>query len=108
MLPYLRGWLDLKVRNDTESIFQINIAFGENNIIGQIFVNEDIGKTYIVTNGEPVYYKENQKIYEKVDIIQNVFLSESGECESGKVLYVNLCEIGYQLSETIKINEKCE
>lgn len=102
------GWLDLKVRNDTESIFQINIAFGENNIIGQIFVNEDIGKTYIVTNGEPVYYKENQKIYEKVDIIQNVFLSESGECESGKVLYVNLCEIGYQLSETIKINEKCE
>lgn len=102
------GWLDLKVRNDTESIFQINIAFDENNIIGRILVNEDIGKTYAVTNGETIYYKDDQKTYEKVDIIQSVFLSDTRECESSKVIYVNLCEIGYQLSETVDINEKCE
>lgn len=99
------GWLDLKVRNDTESIFQINISFDEKNITGQILANEDIGKSYVVTNGAPVYYKDNQKTYEKVDVIQNIILPISGELVSSNLLYVNLCEIGYKLSEDMNRNK---
>lgn len=102
---YREGWLDLKVRNDTESIFQINISFDGKNIIGRILTNEDIGKSYVVTNGAPVYYKDNQKTYEKVDVIQNIILPISGELVSSNLLYVNLCEIGYKLSEDINRNK---
>ena len=99
------GWLDLKVRNDTENIFQINIYFDDKNIKGQILTNEDMGRTYVITNGTPVYYESNNKIYEKIDVIQKTILPDSGECVSSKLLYVNLCEIGYQLPEDIIIEK---
>jgi len=36
------GWLDLKVRNDTEAIFQISISFDENFMYGQMRSDRDL------------------------------------------------------------------
>ena len=57
-----------------------------------------------ITNGKPVYYRKENKIFEEVDIIQNVFQAgEDHDLISSRRLYRNCCEIGYQLPENIKL-----
>ncbi|MPN43049.1 Vancomycin B-type resistance protein VanW [bioreactor metagenome] len=100
------GWLDLKVKNETETAFQISIVFDEERIIGRIFTDKDTGYAYEVTNGQPLYYRRSGKIFEEVDVIQTVISTPSGECVSSKRLYRNKCEIGYQLPDGTEIVEK--
>lgn len=91
------GWLDLKVRNDTDYTFQIVITFDSTNIIGQILTDNDTGLVFKVTNGPLFYYRKDGKVFEEVDVIQDAFLAASGINTSTKLLYRNHCEIGYQL-----------
>lgn len=100
------GWLDLKVKNETEIAFQISIVFDEEHIIGRIFTDKDTEHVYEVTNGQPLYYRKNGKVFEEVDINQTVIPTASGECISSKCLYRNKCEIGYQLPDGTEIVEK--
>lgn len=98
------GWVDLKVRNDTNMTFQLNIAFDQENIIGRVFTDTDGGVDYQIVNGEPLYYRKNHKIFEEVDVKQKVFDKTSGQCVSSALLYRNKCEIGYELPAEIPIN----
>ena len=97
------GWLDLKVRNDTNCTYQISITFDEGNINGCILTDIIPTVKYIIANRKPLYYQENFKIYEEVEIIQNIFTLTDNKCVSSKLLYRNRCEIGYQLPHGTEI-----
>lgn len=103
------GWLDLKVRNDTEFTFQIRIDFTEDNVIGSILTDADTGKRYEIINGERSLENRDNGIFERVPVIQRVLSGSTGECLSSKRLYTNCCEIGYQLEgrgETVSIQSE--
>ena len=100
------GWLDLKVKNETEASFQISIAFDKEHIIGRLLTDKDVGQSYEVVNGTPLYYRKNNKVFEEVDVNQKTILSTTGKCVSAKLLYRNKCEIGYPLPDGTEIAEK--
>lgn len=100
------GWLDLKVKNETEMSFQIRITFDKDHIIGRLLTDQNNGQFYEVINGKPLYYRKNDKIYEEVDVKQRTILTTTGDCISEKLLYRNKCEIGYPLPEGTAITQK--
>ena len=97
------GWLDLKVKNDTDCAFQIVISFDENNINGSILSDVEPTTEFQIINGKPFYYQKNGKTFEEVDIMQSIVSLSDEKCVSSKRLYRNCCEIGYQLPENVKL-----
>lgn len=97
------GWLDLKVKNNTNQTFQIMLSFDETNINGSILTDIEPVAVIQILNGEPRYYQEISKIVEEVDIIQNLVSLPNKELISSKLLYRNSCEIGYQLPADIDV-----
>ncbi len=96
------GWLDLRVRNDTEYTFQLSISFDEGNIIGGVWADFQPTAEYLVENGKPLYIQKNGRIFEEVDIIQNIVSLPERECISSKLLYRNRCEIRYPLFDAVE------
>lgn len=99
------GWLDLKVRNDTDSEFQIAVSFDEQNIIGQILTDSENLPAVEIINDNVKYYRRGGKIYEEVDVVQSISANE-GLKRSAKLLYRNCCEIGYALPEGIEVEQR--
>ena len=91
------GWLDLRVRNDTEVTFQIAISFDQAHITGRVYTARDLGLTYEAINENLVYYRQNGRVYEGVDVVQRAIDTSSGICVSTRRMYRNQCEIGYRL-----------
>lgn len=102
------GWLDLKVTNNTDTAFQIVISFDENNICGHIYTNTPQTEAIEITNGKPLYCRQGGKIFEEVDILQNITSLPDGKCISSKLLYRNRCEIGYDLPADIEVINRKE
>lgn len=93
------GWLDLKVRNNTDSTFQICIDFDEASIYGKILCDAD-DSAYKVFNGTVSYCREDGLVFEEVDICRK---APDGKEET---LYRNRCQIGYKLPENTPIIER--
>ena len=74
------GWLDLRVRNDTEVTFQIAISFDQAHITGRVYTARDLGLTYEAINENLVYYRQNGRVYEGVDVVQRAIDTSSGIC----------------------------
>ena len=102
----VEGWLDLKVRNDTQIPCQIRIAFDEESIIGRVLAERDEGCIHRAVNGLPCYYRENGKVFEEVDVFRRTVSSETGALLSQTLLYRNRCEIGYPLPQGTQIAKK--
>jgi vancomycin resistance protein VanW len=100
------GWLDLKVKNETEYTFQVCIAFDEENITGSVFSDKDMGCHYEIKNGELIYYRKNNMIYEQVDIWKNRISNTTNQNMNSALVYQNVCEIGYPLPDHIKVIHK--
>lgn len=100
------GWLDLKVKNETNNPIQINITFDDENIYGTLLTTTNNDVSYQVVNGRPEYYRKDGSIYEVVDVFQNIISNKSGDWSSSKLLYRNQCKIGYPLPEGTRIVEK--
>lgn len=94
------GWLDLKVRNETDNIFQIEISFDEKYMYGRILAQSQVSKKYTVFNRYVSCVRQNGKIYQ----IASVCRSENKDIE--QELYVNQCEITYELPDEIKVEER--
>lgn len=103
------GWIDLKVKNATKYTFQICIAFDEECIMGSVFSDRDLGFHYEIKNGDLVYYRKNNVVYEQVDVwkhqIPNTVNTVNQELNAA-LIYKNVCEIAYQLPDHIKVIEK--
>lgn len=100
------GWLDLKVRNDTLSTFQVTVDFDEANIYGGIRADRSADESIEITNGPICYYREIDGVFEEVDVIRRVILKTSGKCLSSERVYRNRCQIRYALSADTKIIER--
>ncbi|MGM9587601.1 MAG: glycopeptide resistance accessory protein VanW [Candidatus Limivicinus sp.] len=99
------GWLDLKVRNDTESTWQLMIGFDKEHIIGRIYTDRDTGDQYKVVNENLCYTREGGRIYEEVEVVRKR-CAASGVVTERKGLYKNRCAIGYQLPPETEIKER--
>lgn len=98
------GFLDLKVRNDTNNTFQICITFDEQYIYGKLKAKNEITSTYKIKNKNLKYLKKQNKIYEYVDIYKQE-IKQSGKMTEEK-LYTNKTEIAYELPKNIKIESE--
>lgn len=100
------GWLDLKVRNDTDIPCQIQITFDPENIICALLTKQESPCRYQVANGKPEYYSREGVVFEEVDIFQTAIPNDSGEWSSSRHLYHNHCKIGYPLPDGTRVIKK--
>jgi len=98
------GWLDLKVKNETENTFQIKISFDEQYMYGSIFSNKPLDVEYEIYNQEVSYFRKNKKIYQSAEVWRTKMDKYSQYKENNR-LYCNQCEIAYTLPENIEVEE---
>lgn len=93
------GWLDLRVKNETDAAYQIGISFDEACITTSVCSDRDDGVLYRAVSKTPRYLRENGKVIELVDIVRQTVSAETGVLIGEQPLYRNRCEIGYSLPE---------
>ena len=97
------GWLDLKVCNETDNTFQIEISFDDNYMHGRILSKNSINTKYSIYNSSVTYKKQDKEIYQVASVCCNE--TDKNTCRK-RELYVNQCRIAYQLPGHIKIEER--
>ena len=100
------GWLDLKVKNETDITFQIGLSFDDVNITGGLYTDKAMPVIYEIMGKDLSYFRQNGKVYQKISIYRHEIAIDTREILSESLLYENLCEIGYQLPAGTKIIEK--
>lgn len=98
------GWLDLKIRNDTDNTFQIEISFDDNFMYGCILSQNPLDMEYYVFNSSVSYVKCQGKIYQTAVVCLSETDKKTGR-KTEKNLYVNQCEITYELPDSISVKE---
>jgi vancomycin resistance protein VanW len=93
----LEGWLDLRVRNDTDEAMQIELTQDDTYYYGKILVSRPPEKRYDVINQNLQYMERTGKTYESVDVIRRTVDLKTGSLQNQDVLYTNVCEIGYDI-----------
>ena len=99
------GWLDLKVKNETDNTFQIIIDFDEEYLHGQIVSQKPVETEYTVYNSSVSYIRQNGKVYQLAGVCRTEIDKSSARKEE-RDLYRNRCEIAYQLPENIRVEER--
>lgn len=100
------GWIDLKVRNDTDCTVQIAVTFDEMKIMGTVFTDKPPVTQYKVVNGDIEYVRDNGGIYEFVKVERIETDPDSGEETGRRLLYTNRCRIGYPLPDGTPVLER--
>lgn len=93
------GWLDLKVKNETSNIYQIEISFDEEYMYGSILSNEKSLVEYKITNENIKYIKENEKIFEYVSIVRTEIDKKTKQAIKKEELYQEKIQILYDISK---------
>lgn len=91
------GWLDLKVKNETDHTFQIVISFDEERMYGKIMSEIASDMEYSLYNNSVSYIRQGDCVWQKADVWRMEKSIVTGEETRGQ-LYVNQCRIGYELS----------
>ncbi|MNF09887.1 hypothetical protein D3C80_2106710 [compost metagenome] len=65
-----------------------------------------MGCRYEIKNGDLIYYRENNVIYEQVDVWKNQIFNTANQDMNPVLVYKNVCEIGYPLPGHIKVINK--
>ncbi len=92
------GWLDLKVRNGSENVFQIVIGFDEHLMRGRILARDPVTTAYTVFNPSVSYEKRNGKLFQLAAVSRLEQDLETGKTTERK-LYDNRCEIAYEIEQ---------
>lgn len=98
------GWLDLKVKNQTDNTFQIVISFDDDYMYGQILSRNQVDIDYMVYNSSISYIRRNNKIYQQAFVYRLETDTKTGMKKETE-LYCNQCEITYELPKDIHIEE---
>ena len=98
------GWLDLKVKNETDVTYQIGIAFSDESITGSLFTDRSPLFIYEIAAKGLSYVRMNDTVYERVSIYSRKIEKSTLRVVSERLLYKNLCEIGYRLPEETPIS----
>ncbi|MCH5199165.1 MAG: glycopeptide resistance accessory protein VanW [Oscillospiraceae bacterium] len=98
------GWLDLKVLNETDNTFQIEIRFDSEYMYGRILSQKPADTDYTIYNSSVSYIRKNGRIYQLASVCRSETDKNTYE-KTEKELYRNKCEIAYKLPESIHIEE---
>lgn len=101
------GWLDLKVRNNTDTTFQIIILFDDEFMYGHILSDNEQAYEYEIFNQDISYCKTGGKVFRKASVDCNR-IDRATKKKDHVLLYNNICEIGYTLPNNIEVVEKGE
>lgn len=99
------GWLDLKVRNETENSFQIEVSFDDSFMYGRILSETPVNMDYRVYNSTVFYIKRNEKNYQVATVCRSETDKKTGK-QIEKELYINKCEIAYELPDNANVEER--
>lgn len=102
------GWIDLKMRNDTTTTFQIAIDFDSENIFVSLFTDNATPTIHEIEGRDLVYFRAGEKLYQEITILRREIFADTREILSEEHLYTNLCRIGYPLPEGTKIIDRNE
>lgn len=94
------GWLDLKVRNDSPSTWQILLSFDEEYMYGAICCEHPIEEEFEIYNGPILYYRKDNHKWQKAEVRRRRRNLSRNVITDDRMLYENVCEIGYDLPET--------
>lgn len=100
------GWLDLKLRNDTPTTYQVVLWFDEKCLQGAVRADRAGDTRYEIVGRNLVYIREGGKLYQETDICRQGFSLKTGELTSDILLYHNRCRIGYVLSPDIPVEDR--
>ena len=98
------GWLDLKVRNNTNASYQIVIRFDEEFMYGWIYSDKKQEYEYRIYNSDVKYQRKKGKIYQ-TSVVNCLRTRIATDATEQLELYTNVCEIGYELPKNINIEE---
>ena len=93
------GWLDLKVKNQTAVRWQLVIDFDKEYMYGEIRCDKPASEEYEIYNTDVSYYKKNNRIYQTA-VVHRRTRNLNTDSFSSRVLYKNVCEIGYPIPES--------
>ena len=99
------GWLDLKVRNETDNIFQIEISFDDEYMYGRILSQKPVETDYTVYNSSVSYIRQDGNVYQLASVCRSE-TDKKTSYKTEKELYRNRCEIAYELPENIYVEER--
>lgn len=100
------GWIDLKVKNKTLYSYQLNFEFTEEELIGRIYSDVDLGIVYSVENRNVTYYQTTNGIIESADVYRISVNSRTQKVVGIQKAYTNSCKIEYPLPEGTPLIEK--
>ena len=100
------GWLDLKVRNDTDHTYQIEISFDEKYMYAKILSDQNIEVEYSIINDQFQYIRKNNHIYESVSVLKITTDKKTGKEIAKEKLYDEIVKVEYELPKNVKIIEK--
>lgn len=99
------GWIDLKMKNETNNTFQLKIDFDEEEMSVEILSKEPLKEAFTIFNPSVNYMKKGNKIYQIASVGRRTVNLKTKK-ESTKVLYENQCEIAYELPSDLWIEER--
>lgn len=95
------GWLDLKVRNDTSSSYQIVLEFDDESIHGSIYSDYKSDIIYTVRSENLFYARESDGIYRYNEIYRIKKNYINNEIINKDLILKNRAEIKYELEEEL-------
>ncbi len=91
------GWLDLKAKNETDGIYQIEITFDDKYMYGRILSDTESDTTYSILNENVRYKRENGELYKYFSVSRTSTDKKSGRLTKKEKLYDERLLIGYEL-----------
>ncbi len=88
------GWLDLKVKNETDAVYQICLWFDEETIFGGIFSSKEPDVAYTIYNENYNAYEKDGRRFFEVDVLRQVRHLETDETQD-EFLYHDRWEATY-------------
>ncbi|MDL2319380.1 VanW family protein [Eubacteriales bacterium OttesenSCG-928-A19] len=99
------GWIDLRMKNETDATFQIAVAFDSESITVSLYTDRPMPSRHEIEGRNLTYFRKNGKVYQRISIYRRETAVETGEVLSNELLYTNLCVIEYELPERTTILE---
>lgn len=100
------GWLDLKVKNDTELTFQIDLSFADAILHGRLLTDQAMSSRYEIANRDKQFFKREGRIFEHVSVCRQCIDYSTGQLLPEQLLYSDIFEIGYPLPEETEFVSK--
>lgn len=97
----VNGWKDIKVKNNTQQTFQINIWFDDSYIYGDIRANEYPEYSYHIKEKNHRFLKREDGIYRLNEIYRDIIDRKTGNLIKEEHLFDNDCIIKYDIDENL-------